>query len=87
MTNNDNSIDAIKTVIRSNLSEVLDLPEDSLLDDDSFYDMGVDSLSAVEVSKLINEHFNQDIAPHSDEFFNSPSIQELAELLHKRLSS
>jgi phthiocerol/phenolphthiocerol synthesis type-I polyketide synthase E len=57
--------------------QVLGLPSIGL--QDNFFDLGGDSLMAVQLVKLINDEFNSNIASQS--LLNAPTIEQFAELI------
>ncbi|MBY0273074.1 MAG: alpha/beta fold hydrolase [Alphaproteobacteria bacterium] len=76
---------SIIDVLKKIFSEVLLSPEADLSLNKPYVDMGVDSILAIQVSKLIKIHLNCDIQP--SDLYNYTSIKELAKFLEEKIEA
>jgi NAD(P)-dependent dehydrogenase (short-subunit alcohol dehydrogenase family)/acyl carrier protein len=71
--------DAVIDAVRSALAKTLDIPESRILPEVAFLDLGLDSLTAIEVVRRINALLNSSL--RSMDLYNYSTVQKLCERL------
>ena len=75
----------IHSLVKMLLSKVLGFPESELDENKSFFDMGLDSLTAVQLSNHLKTALGEKCPVTSTVAFNYPSIQALTEFIEKEM--
>lgn len=77
----------LKTLVLSVTAKILSIPELSSIDiNKGFFDLGMDSIKAVEIKTQLQEQFNNRIVLDNSLIFNFPTIKALIEHLVNELS-
>lgn len=72
-------IEEVKTIVRNAIAKSLEIETDEFQDDSAFADIGLDSISATEVVKLIKIELGEEVDMSGSDVFDHPSVNDLAE--------
>jgi len=74
-------IDEIKADIKKLIADELHIPLEKIKDEDTFHDIGLDSITATFILDEIENKYEIDIKPM--DVWNHPTLGSFSELLHR----
>lgn len=80
-----NTLESIHQFLVSEISRVTTIPADQIDSSASLPDIGVDSLSVMEIAHAIECRFEVEVSPV--DFFKHPNPKDLAAVIHGKLNN